>query len=208
MNISPNRMELSRYRKRLQTAQEAHKLLKDKQDELVRGFIALLKETNEIRERVNQEIRTFSVQARLSVSGFHHKMVKNLFLVKDVLISADIQEKNWMGVSVADIAFDVKKARPSSALVSSPLLTKTESDMRELLPLLMQLAISEKNCHILSREIEALRRRVNALEYMIIPDLNKKIRYIRMKLSDSERETITRLIKVKNMKVTLPGKAK
>ena len=200
MTITPTRMELSKFKKRLQISLEGHKLLKDKQDELMRKFIALLKETNDIRNQVNLSIKIFSTQAGLSVAGFPYKMVQNLFLVKETLISADIKLKNWMGVSVVDIEYEVREAKPSSALISSPLLSKTEHDMRELLPKLLQLTVAEKNCYILSKEIETLRRRVNALEHMIIPGLEKNIRIIRMKLSDGERDTITRLIKVKNMK--------
>jgi V/A-type H+-transporting ATPase subunit D len=200
MNITPTRMELSKFQKRLHTSTEAHRLLKDKQDELMRRFIKLLKETNTIRNQVNVAVKNCSAQAGLSVAGFPYKMVENLFLVKETLISADIIKKNWMGVSEVDIKYDIKEAKPSSALISSPLLSKTEHDTRELLPLLLKLTITEKNCHILSKEIETLRRRVNALEHMIIPDLNRKIRVIKMKLSDGERDTITRLIKVKTMK--------
>jgi len=105
-----------------------------------------------------------------------------------------------MGLSVVDIKYDIAETKPSSALVSSPSLTKTEHDMKGLLPLLLKLTVSEKNCYIMSKEIETLRRRVNALEYMVIPDLEKNIRMIKMKLGDSERETVTRLIKVKDMK--------
>ena len=200
MSVFPTRMELAKFKKRLRASEEAHKLLKDKQDELMRRFIALLKETNEIRRQVNQSIKTFAAQAGLSVASFPYGMVENLFLVKETLISADIRRKSWMGVSVIDIEYEVKEAKPSSALISSPLLSKTEHDMRELLPLLLQLTVAEKNCHILSGEIEMLRRRVNALEHMIIPDLMRKIRVIRMKLSDAERDTITRLIKIKTLK--------
>jgi len=200
MSVFPTRMELSRFKKRLKTSREAHKLLKDKQDELMRRFIALLKQTNETRAEVNKSIKAFATQAGLSVACFPYGMVENLFLVKETLISADIRRKSWMGVSVIDIEYEVKEAKPSSALISSPLLSKTEHDMRELLPLLLQLTVAEKNCHILSGEIEMLRRRVNALEHMIIPDLMRNIRVIKMKLSDAERDTITRLIKVKSLK--------
>ena len=200
MRVTPTRMELSRFKKRLKTSREAHKLLKDKQDELMRRFIELLRETSEIRDKVNSSIKTFSTQAELSVAGFPYKMVENMFFKKEIMISADIKKKNWMGVSVAEIEYDVKEVKPSSALISSPLLTKTERDMRELLPLLLQLTVSEKNCYIMSTEIEALRRRVNALEHMLIPELMKNIRMIKMKLSDNERENITRLIKVKDLR--------
>ena len=200
MSVTPTRMELSRLTKRLRTTEEGHKLLKDKQDELMRRFVALIKETNELRKQVNLSVQTFSTQAGLSVAGFPYKMVENLFLVKETLISADIKQKNWMGVSVIDIEYETREAKPSSALISSPLLSKTEHDMRELLPVLLRLTVAEKNCHILSTEIETLGRRVNALEHLIIPDLKKNIRVIKMKLSDSERDTITRLIKVKSLK--------
>jgi V/A-type H+-transporting ATPase subunit D len=198
MRIAPTRMEAARLKKRLMTSIEAHKLLKDKQDELVRMFIALLKEISEIRGMVNSAIKEFSAQAGLSVAGFPYKMVENLFLVKETLISADIKKSNWMGVTVIDIEYETKEAKPSSALISSPLLSKTEHDMRGMLPQLLRLTIAEKNCQILAAEIESLRRRVNALEYMIIPDLKKKIKLIKMKLSDNERDTITRLIIIKN----------
>ena len=200
MSVTPTRMELSKFKKKLATSNEAYKLLKDKQDELMRRFIILLKETDELRKQINRSIKEFSIQAGLSVAGFPYSMVKNLFLVKDTLISADIKQQNWMGITVADIEFEVSSPKPSSALISTPLLSKTEHDMRSLLPLLLRLTISEKNCHILSNEIEALRRRVNALEHMIIPDLEFNIRKIKMKLSDNERDTITRLIKVKALK--------
>jgi V/A-type H+-transporting ATPase subunit D len=191
-------MELSRFKKRLKTSKEAHKLLKDKQDEMVRRFIELLRETSEIRDQVNTSIKDFSIQAGLSVAGFPYKMVESLFLNKEIMISADINGKNWMGVSTVDIHYNVKESKPSSVLVSSPLLTKTEGDMRELLPKLLRLTVAEKNCYILSSEIQSLRRRVNALEYILIPGLIKNIYMIEMKLSDNERENITRLIKLKS----------
>ena len=200
IGVTPTRMELSKFKKRLNTSVEAHKLLKDKQDELMRRFIALLKETNEIRTLVNREVKEFSTQAGLSVACFPYKMIENLYLVKETLISADIKQKNWMGVQVVDIEYEIRDIKPQSALISSPLLAETAHGVREMLPHLLQLTVSEKNCRILSKEIEALRRRVNALEHLIIPDLRKKIKIIRMKLSDGERDTITRLIKVKRMK--------
>jgi V/A-type H+-transporting ATPase subunit D len=191
-------MELSRVKKRLKVSSEAHKLLKDKQDELVRRFIALLKETHDIRKQVNASLIILSAQAGLSAAAFPYKMAESMYLSKETLISAQISEKNWMGVTIADIEYDVKTAKPSGALISNPMLMKTGRDMRELLPQLLRLTIAEKNCQMLSDEIESLRRRVNALEHMIIPNLVKTIRIIKMKLSDNERDTITRLIKVKN----------
>lgn len=191
-------MELSKFRKRLKTSQEAHKLLKDKQDDLIRRFIALIKETNELRSQVNAAVRTSIAQSGLAVAGVPRQMVDNLSLVQESLISARVGSANIMGVDVIDIEFDVREAKPASALVTTPLLAKTGYDLRSLLPLLLRLTVSEKNCFILAQEIETLRRRVNALEHLIIPRLERNIRIIRLKLSDSERETVARLIKVKS----------
>lgn len=191
-------MELYKLEKKLKTSQEGYKLLKDKQDELIRRFITLVNKTNDLRQQVNQAIRELSTKAGLSVAGFPYEMIQSLFLVKEAMISADIKNGSYLGVPMVDIDYQVREPKPSSVLISSPLLSKTEQDMRELLPLLLELTVSEKNCCFLSEEIEALRRRVNALEHMIIPNLIKDIRFIKMKLSDNERDTITRLIKVKS----------
>ena len=198
MNITPTRMELYKLCKKLKTSQDGYKLLKDKQDELIRRFIALINKTNELRGKVNQGIRELSEEAGLSVAGFPYEMIQNLFLLKENVISSDINHKTYLGVPVVQIDYKLLNQKPSSVLVSSPLLSKTESDMRELLPSLLELTMSEKNCCFLSKEIESLRRRVNALEHMIIPQLERDIKIIKMKLSDGERETTTRLIKLKN----------
>jgi len=199
MNVNPTRMELSKLKRKLKTSKEGHRLLKDKQDELMRIFIDLINETNPLRLEVNRKIREFSIKAGLSASGFQPQMLDNLFFAQETLISADIDTKNLMGVQVASIKFDVLEPKPSSVLISTPALTQTENDMTELLPLLLKLTENEKNCVILSTEIEKLRRRVNALEYMIIPDIEANIKRIRMKLDDAERDNTTRLIKIKNI---------
>jgi len=199
MTNKPTRMELAKVKKRLKISNEAYKLLKDKQDELVRRFIALVKETDALRGQINQAIKAYSEQTGLSVACFPYQMIESMFLSKETAVAADIRTDNWMGVEVADIKFEVKTAMPPGALISNPLLMKNRHDMRELLPLLERLATAEKNCHLLSGEIESLRRRVNALEHMIIPNLIKTIRAIKMKLSDAERDTVTRLIKVKSL---------
>jgi len=199
MNVTATRMELSKYRKRLKTSEEAYKLLKDKQDDLMRRFIALIKETDTLRKEINASIRHLSTQTGLGIAGLPHQMVDNLTLAKESAVMAQIDVVNVMGVNVIDVSYTVKETRPSSALVSTPLLAKTGHEMRSLLPGLLRLTVTEKNCYILAKEIEVLRRRVNALEHLIIPELRRDIRIIRLKLSDNERETISRLIKTKSL---------
>lgn len=199
MNINPTRMELNKLKKALKVSKEGHKLLKDKQDELIRKFLALIHDTNDIRIVVNKKIREFSIKGGLSSASFPNEMVENMFLTQETMITADIQSRKFMGIEIAKIDFEVLPIKPTSALISTPLLTKTENDMQDLLPMLLKLTESEKNCLILSKEIEKLRRRVNALEYMVIPVQEKQIKQITMRLGDVERENITRLIKVKDM---------
>ena len=199
MNINPTRMELNKLKKALKVSKEGHKLLKDKQDELIRKFLALIHDTNDIRIVVNKKIREFSIKGGLSSASFPNEMVENMFLTQETMITADIQSQKFMGIEIAKIDFEVLPIKPTSALISTPLLTKTENDMQDLLPMLLKLTESEKNCLILSKEIEKLRRRVNALEYMVIPVQEKQIKQITMRLGDVERENITRLIKVKDM---------
>ena len=198
MSLTPTRMELARLRARLATSSDAHKLLKDKQDELVRRFITLLRETDSLHEEVDRALEALSLQAGLSVAGLPNQLIQNMSLVRETLISTQIKRRNWMGVPLVEVSYTLADAKPSSAMVSNPLLSKSESDLRQLLPKILQLTAAEKNCQILAREIEALRRRVNALEHLVIPDLRRKMRIIRMKLAESERDTITRLIKIKS----------
>ncbi|MCL2547983.1 MAG: V-type ATP synthase subunit D [Symbiobacteriaceae bacterium] len=198
MIVTATRMELSRYRKRLKTSEEAHKLLKDKQDDLMRRFITMIREIDELRNLINGTIRRITTETGLTVAASPPQIMTGNALVPEPLVTAEISTSNHMGVTVVEIAFDLQEAKPGGALMSTPLLARSGFEMRNLLPSLLRLTVLEKNSYLLAGEIEVLRRRVNALEHLVIPELKKDIRAIQLKLSDSERETIARLIKMKS----------
>ena len=199
MSVNPTRMELTKLQKRLKASREGHKLLKDKQDEFIRVFINSLNEANKLRDKVNKLLRKYSGEIEFLAAAFPAQVNKNTFLGKNTKAYANIQHRKWMGIPLIDITYDLQELQIPSALTSSPQLMKTVRDMQEILPDLLNLTVANQNCALIAAETEVLRRRVNALEYRIIPDLEKDIRVIKMKLSDGERDTITRLIKIKNM---------
>lgn len=197
--VSPTRMELARLKKQLQLSVRGHKLLKDKQDELMRRFVGLIRENNELRAKVTDRftaIRTANLLARASREPAG---AKPALRTGSAPVSVQIKMSNMMGLSVPHYSFQIEDLPAGSFLDSSPALRETQSAMKDLLPDLLKLAEIEKTCVILAQEIEKVRRRVNALEYVTIPQLDETIHFIKMRLEDAERERITRLIKIEDM---------
>lgn len=201
LNVTPTRMELSRLKERLSVSVRGHKLLKDKQDELVRQFIALVHENQRLRTLTEAELARIIQDSVLAAGTFPEEMTANAFLYPRSPWSVDIKEKNLMGFPVPDMRHDQPDFDVADGLwAPSPPLSHAARQMQALVPKLLELAQVEKTCMLLSQEIEKLRRRVNALEYMTIPQLEETIRYIKMKLEDNERESIIRMIKGKSNK--------
>lgn len=203
-NINPTRMELSRLKKQLVTAKRGHKLLKDKQDELVRRFIQLVKKNAVLRKEMEEKLITAFSSFSLASSTLNEAFIEELMVVTHQELTVDIIEKNIMSVKVPVMNFNYEEdfmATPFNYgyLNSNIELDESFENMVTILPLMLELAEVEKTCQLLSSEIEKTRRRVNALEYMTIPDLEKNIVKIRSKLEENERSNITRLIKVKEM---------
>lgn len=199
---SPTRMELSRLKKQLQLSERGHKLLKDKQDELMRQFISIVKETQSLRANVQKRYRAVRRRALLAKSSFDAKEVSASYLKTDSSYEVTVRQKNQMGVIVPVMDFGKRDVQDIKILELSPELSETRREMSELFPDLFRLAQMEKHCVMLSSEIEKTRRRVNALEYMTIPQLKETIRFIKMRLEDSERDRITRLIKMQDYEIT------
>lgn len=202
--VNPTRMELTRLKKRLITARRGHKLLKDKRDELMRQFLETVRETKKLRRDVESRItsanqhmsvaRSLMQNEALAVAMMHHK--------QEIQIS--VTERNVMGVRVP--VFDTQSRTDKETDIFSYGFAFTSSDLDEailalsgILPDMIRLAELEKSCQLMSSEIEKTRRRVNALEHFMIPRYEETIRYITMKLSENERGSITRLMKVKDM---------
>lgn len=204
LNVNPTRMELSRLKKQLTTATRGHKLLKDKQDELMRRFIALVKENNELRIQVEQEVTDALSNFVLANATLNEAFIEELVAIPAEKVELEIIEQNILSVPVPKMIFDYDESVQEASLDYGYVNSNSELDqafakISSILPKLLALANVEKTCQLLSKEIEKTRRRVNALEYMTIPQLEETIYYIQMKLEENERGEITRLIKIKSM---------
>ncbi len=203
LRINPTRMELSRLKKRLKVAVRGHKLLKDKRDEMVRHFIGLIKENKRLREEteeiLSKALNAF-LKARLSMTPEEMEEAI-MFPAREIKIKAS--KKNIMSVNVPDISFEEAERTdiflPYGFLSTSAELDTSITALKDALPNMLMLAGVEKACDMLSNEIEKTRRRVNALEYVLIPQLQETIKYIVMKLDENERGNIIRLMKMKDI---------
>ena len=205
LNVNPTRMELANLKDRLSLASRGHKLLKDKQDELMRQFIELIKKNNELRTVVEGKLISAMQSFVMAKSLLNEKYIEELVAVPPRSVSLSVYEKNIMSVNVPVMNFDYseEEANPSDVpygyLNSNSELDVSIEEMSAIMKELLELSEIEKTCQLLADEIESTRRRVNALEYRTIPQLEETIYFIQMKLDESERAEITRLMKVKDM---------
>ena len=205
LNVNPTRMELSILKRRLKTSTRGHKLLKDKQDELMRRFIALIRKNKALRMDVKKELSASFKEFLLASAVMSPEMLEEAVSVPKETITVDIKKKNVMSVNVPVMEF-MRKLEGDEGSIYPYGFAQTSSELDDaieklygIMPKLLELAEVEKACQLMADEIEKTRRRVNALEYRTIPDLEDTIRFIRMKLDESERSTITRLMKVKDI---------
>jgi V/A-type H+-transporting ATPase subunit D len=203
LRVNPTRMELTRLKRRLIVASRGHKLLKDKRDEMVRRFMLLIRRNKELRQEVEAALSAALggfVLARVAMTreSFDEAL---LFPVREVELT--LSKQNIMSVYVPKIAYTEKKREqaffPYGLLTTSAELDSATDKLASVLPQMVELAELEKTCNMLADEIEKTRRRVNALEYVMIPQLEETIKYIKMKLDENERGNLTRLMKTKDM---------
>lgn len=185
LNVNPTRMELSKLKKRLATSSRSHKLLKDKQDELMRQFINLVKYNNKLRKEVEENIQESLKDFVMASAVMSSEFLEEAIIYPKEQISVEVGEKNVMSVSVPVMNFkrqlegDEGSIYPYGFANTSSELDDTLSKLYGILPQLLELAEVEKSCQLMADEIESTRRRVNALEYMTIPQLQETIKYIR-----------------------------
>lgn len=202
LNVNPTRMELSKLKKRLVVASRGHKLLKDKQDELMRQFITLVKYNNELRKRVEEKILNAFKDFVMSKAILGSEFLEEAIFYPISKISLDVGVKNIMSVKVPVFKFNNvfdKGTIPYGFFNTNAELDLAILNLKDVFSELLELAEIEKSTQLMADEIEKTRRRVNALEYRTIPDLQETIKYIRMKLDENERGALTRLMKVKSM---------
>ena len=205
LNVNPTRMELSRLKIRLKTAVRGHKLLKDKQDELMRQFIDMIKKNKKLRERVEGMLQNSFKDFLLSRGVMSDEMLENAIAYPKEKIGVEVKKKNIMSVNVPQMTF-VRENEGNQGMIYPYGYAQTSADLDDaidglssVMDNLLELAEVEKACQLMADEVEKTRRRVNALEYMTIPRLKETIRFIQMKLDENERGSITRLMKVKDM---------
>ena len=202
INVNPTRMELTKLKRRLETAQRGHKLLKDKRDEMVRRFMALIRRNQDLRKVVDEKLENAISKFSVAQAIMGTEQVYEALLCPAREASITIKRNVIMNVDVPEIDFTVgeeKNDLPYGFAFTTGELDKSVLDMANLLPDLIKLAEIEKTCNILADEIEKTRRRVNAVEHIMIPEMQETIKFISMKLEDNERSTITRLMKVKDI---------
>ncbi len=204
--VNPTRMELTRLKKKLVTAIRGHKLLKDKRDELMRQFLDMVRLNKELRERVEKGIEESNKKFVLASAVMNDKALKTALLAPKQSVSAEVSKKNVMSVEIP--VFDYETRTPSETDIFSYGFAFTSSDLDDavsalsgVFPHMLKLAECEKSCQLMADEIEKTRRRVNALEHVMIPEYQRQIKYITMKLDENERSTQIRLMKVKDMMI-------
>ena len=200
LNVKPTRMELNNLKERLKTAERGHKLLKDKRDELMRRFISLIRENNQLRKEVESylidNLKSFAVAKSLKNS----QMVEDLFSIPSKEIELFVEKENIMSVTVPRMHMNITSQNENSEysyLSSNSEMDDVFATMNSLIDKLLRLAEVEKTCQLMADEIEKTRRRVNGLEYSIIPNLSETIHYIELKLEEAERANLVRIMKVK-----------
>ena len=204
LNVKPTRMELSNLKNRLKTATRGHKLLKDKRDELMRRFVDLIRENNNLRKEVEAALVSNMQDFVMAKSLENNAMIEEMFLVPTKEVQLFIETENVMSVNVPKMHshIDNPYGDDNGAVVYSYLASNSEMDatllaMEGLVEKLLRLAEVEKSCQLMADEIEKTRRRVNGLEYSTIPQLEETIHYFELKLEEAERANLVRIMKVK-----------
>ena len=202
--VTPTRMVLNHLKGRLKTARRGHKLLKDKRDELMRQFLDVVKENKVLRERVEDGLTAAFSSLQVASSIMSPEMLEQALLYPRQSVELDMKVKNVMSVKVPQYSFQTKNNDPSEIYPYGFAQTSGELDdaldrMAKVFEDMLKLAEVEKSMQLMAQEIEKTRRRVNALEYVMIPELSENIKYITMKLAENENSTKVRLMKVKEM---------
>ena len=191
VHVNPTRMELTRLKKKRIMAVRGHKLLKDKRDELMKQFISLMEKNKKLREKVEIGIKKANQMFLLAKSEMSDEALNVALLAPKQSVSIDVSSKNIMSVNVPKFEYKTRTADKNDIFSYGLAFTSSGLDIEDML----ELAEVEKSCQLLAAEIEKTRRRVNALEYVVIPQAENGIRYISMKLDENERSTQARLMK-------------
>lgn len=206
VQVNPNRMELLKLRKRAAIARRGHKLLKDKLDELMKQFLTLVGESRELRREVEARLADAHLIFAIARSEVITEEVEDSLSVPTMDLEVSVERASIMGVRVPHFDVHMEGDFDCYSLITTPFsLDAALMNYRELVKELVKLAEMENNVSLLAQEIERTRRRVNALEHVLIPSLTETITYITMKLDEMERSYRTQLMKIKSMQEEAAG---
>ena len=205
--VNPTRMELTRLKKKLTTAVRGHKLLKDKRDELMRQFLDMARLNKQLRAKVEAAIKDANKNFVLASASMNEQTLRTSMLAPKQEVYLDVSYRNVMSLDIPVYKINTRTSDENDIYSYGFAFTSADLDdavasLSAVLPDMLRLAEVEKSCQLLSSEIEKTRRRVNALEHVMIPETREMIRFITMKLDENERSTQTRLMKVKDMMLT------
>ncbi len=210
LRVTPTRMELKKLKTRLTTARRGHKLLSDKRDELMRQFLIIVREAKAMREELSDALGSVDGRFASAAALSDPKMITEALLLPSAIGELKIGNKNIMSVNVPLFEYDITEAAnlPYGYAFTSGELDDAVSEINRVSAKLIKLAELEKTALLLCDEIERTRRRVNALEHIMIPQYENAVRRITMKLDENERGSQTRLMKVKDMMIQAQLKSK
>ena len=202
--VTPTRMVLNQLKGRLKTARRGHKLLKDKRDELMRQFMDVIRLNKELRLRVEAGLTEAFGALTVASAVMSPELLEQALMYPRQSVELSVKYKNIMSVNVPQYSFSTKTADAAEIYPYGFAQTSGELDVAmqaisAVFEDMLELARVEKTMQLLAEEIEKTRRRVNALEYVMIPEMEENIRYISMKLAENENATKVRLMKVKDM---------
>lgn len=202
--VNPTRMELTRLKGKLKTAQRGHKLLKDKRDELMKQFLDTVRELRSLRSQVEQDLMRVHSSFTVASALMSAQSMEQALMYPKQSVELTMTFQNIMSVNVPVYHYQTRTEETGDIFPYGFAATSGELDgavaaLGEVFQNMLKLAETEKAAQLMAEEIEKTRRRVNALEYVVIPNTQDSIRYITMKLDENDRATTTRLMKVKDM---------
>ena len=203
LNVNLTRVESMNMKRSLKTAQRGHKLLKDKLDELIKKLLELVKQNQELRKEVDKMLETAYQNFMLAEAVISEEYLAESLIIPSKSAQIEISEANVMSVKIPKYKIDLKENSSNNAIYGFA-YTTSELDnsiekFSEATESLLRLAENKKAINLIAQEIEKTRRRVNALENVMIPNYKDTIKYIGMKLEENERANTSRLMKVKEI---------
>ena len=198
LNVNPTRMELQKQKGRLRTAKRGHKLLKDKSDEMIRHFMVLAKQNKTLREEMDGKMSAALRMFALGSTQMSNQEVYSALETSPISLRVEPGRANIMGLWVPKFTIASMDRSSSHSMVKTTSgFDKGVKALKNLMERLLLLAEVEKSCDMLALEIIKIRRRINALEFILMPQIENTIRFIRMKLAENERSQLVRVMKIK-----------